>query len=630
VVGYGNQETPAPAGIEGPAVKSILLTGAAGRIGTSLRNSLGQTYHFRCFDSDPVENEADTVVGNIMNPEELSAAIRGMDAVIHLAANPEAEQTWNEVYLSGIGGTYNVFEAARRAGIKKVIYASSTAVLGWRELQAGQWVSPNMSVHPAQLYGVGKATGELLARYFSETYEMSIVCLRIGFFYTELPYPQGPRDDTLRGWCSPEDLAQLVRQCLEADDLGFQVFYGVSNNRHRLWDIRNAQELVHYHPVDDAADWIRPPKQTHQRGLLKDHHRLLMRAALQEAPQAFESWRRWVDGMDIEKLDLDTLSYRLLPLVYLNLANQTGDDPGLGRLKGAYRRSWLENQLSLKQLIPFVAQLRRQGISVLLLDDMTSILRLYEGQGARRLYSFDLLVQPADVAKLLDFLVEQKIWPKVRYPSRFLSVETPLEIWSPFHVPFTAAWRVHPAIKTSGQAAAIWQHAYPTTLGDSDVFTLNLESHFLRSCLRSVGSRPEAAFFALMDAGWMLAKKSGEINWEGVVELARENRQVLPLVECLRELKGIIDLPLGNRLIAQLQHVPRHWTEPLEYRWLHQYQPYPGTLTRIGRRLLLYRRSPKIPGPLGFLRYLQFVWGGRKLSSLVRLVFPALLDRADG
>ncbi len=601
-------------------MKKVLLIGAAGSIGTSLRNALGQAYHFRCFDKLPTENEANAVIGNIMNLDELASAMGEMNAVIHLAANPRAEQAWENVYAEGIGGTYNVFDAARQAGIKKVIYASSTAVLGWRELQQGKRVSPNMPVYPTTLYGIGKATGELLARYFSETYEMSIVCLRIGYFYTEPPYPQSPRDEILSAWCSPEDLADLVQRCLETDGLGFRVFYGVSNNRRRLWDIRNARELVRYQPESNAEDLIGPPiERKKERVGLKNHHRLLIRAALQDAPEAFQSWKNWANNVDFEKTHLDTLSYRLLPLVYYNLSNQNIDDPLISKLKGVYRRSWLENQLSLKQVMPFITQLKEQSISVMLLDDMASILLLYDGQGARRLYSFDLLVHPSDVSKLVDFLLSHKIWPKVSYASRFLTVESPLEIWPPFNLPLTVAWRVHPAVRTSEQALKTWERAHPAMLGDFQMVTLNLESHFLRSCLRAVGTRPETAFFALIDVAWMLAKKSGDIDWKLVLQLAQENYQVIPVTKCLNELADIISLPAGSKLLAKLQAMPVSWIDELDYYWLYQYRPYPGLLIRLGRRLLLYRHSPKIPGLFGFARYLQFAWGGARLRSILRL-----------
>lgn len=459
-------------------MKNVLLTGAAGSIGTSLRKHLGNQYHFRCLDSKPVRKEEDVVTVDIMDFESLLNSMVGIDAVIHLAANPDQNQPWEEVYANGIGGTYNVFEAARRAGVKKVIYASTTAVLGWREMQEGKRTSPDMPVHPLSLYGVGKAFGELLARHYVENYGMSIICLRIGFFFVDPPYPTRLQDDILRAWCSPPDLAQLVSRSLETEDLGFQVFYGVSGNKRRLWDIDNARKLVGYRPKSNAENLIKSSRAMENPGFTEEHI-LLMRAAIKNGPGASESWQKWLALVDIENEPLDSISYRLLPLVYHNLAGQHIKQSFMTRLKGIYRRSWLENQLSLQQVLPFITHLHNRNIPILLLDDLTSILRLYDGQGVRRAYSLDILVQPADVPNLINFLEESHIWPKINYGKRFLTVETPLEVWPPFDPPLSIAWRVLPAIKTNKQAQAAWQAGSSAILGDCPVFTLDLESHFL-------------------------------------------------------------------------------------------------------------------------------------------------------
>jgi hypothetical protein len=291
------------------------------------------------------------------------------------------------------------------------------------------------------------------------------------------------------------------------------------------------------------------------------------------------------------------------------------------RLKGVYRRAWLENQLSLQKVIPFIQQLRDIGISVLLLDDLASILRLYDGLGARQLYSLDILVKPSDIPNLLDFLIEQKIWPKVSFGERYLMVETPLEVWSPFDLPLTIAWRESPCVKTLQQAVAAWNSAIPAVLGDCPVFTLDLESHFLRLCLRAIGTDPEASFFALVDVAWILSMQEGRVDWERVVDLARLNHQVLPMVKCLKEITTILEMPKANELLGQLRELPVSWMDRLEYRWVDAYHPFPGFFTQIGRRLLLYRRSPKVAGLLGFFLYLQYTWGGRRLLSLPRLAW---------
>ena len=235
--------------------KLILLTGAAGNIGTSLQHELDNDYEFRCIDRRNVLQSKDFRRVDITNFKAVLKVMGGVDAVIHLAANPQINQPWEDVYNSGIVGNYNIFEAARQAGVKKIIYASTNYVSGWREVEQESHITPEMPVRPNSLYAVGKAFGEALGQYFSDRYGMSVICLRIGWFKTE-PKVYAPNDRILSNWCSPRDLAQIVRRSLEHENLGFQIFYAISGNTRRYWDISNAQKLLGYEPEDDAENLL--------------------------------------------------------------------------------------------------------------------------------------------------------------------------------------------------------------------------------------------------------------------------------------------------------------------------------------------------------------------------------------
>jgi nucleoside-diphosphate-sugar epimerase len=233
----------------------LLITGAAGRIGTYLRQELGSEYHVRCLDLVRVPDAQDMHVANVTNFKAVLKAMRGVDAAIHLAGNPRVHQPWADVYTSGIAGTYNVFEAARLAGVKQIIYASTNHVSGQREIDREQNITPAQLVRPDSLYAVGKVFGEALGQFFVDRYQMSIVCLRIGWFRID-PKIDDPNDFLLPIYCSPRDLAQMVRRSLERKDLGFQIFYAVSANTRRYWDISNAQALLGYAPQDNAEDLL--------------------------------------------------------------------------------------------------------------------------------------------------------------------------------------------------------------------------------------------------------------------------------------------------------------------------------------------------------------------------------------
>ena len=238
-----------------PKQRVVLLTGASGEIGVSLRSQLSGDYHFRCLDFRRIPDAKDVRRVDIQNFKGLLKAMRGVDAVIHLAANPSVDQPWEDVYKSGIGGTYNVFEAARQAGVKQIIYASTNHVSGWREIMHEPEISPEQLVRPDSLYAVGKVFGESLGQFFCDRYEMSVICLRIGWFKT-VPKLYVPDDPLLSTWCSPRDLAQLVKRSLDHDNLGFQIFYAISGNTRRYWDISNAEKILGYAPQDNAENLL--------------------------------------------------------------------------------------------------------------------------------------------------------------------------------------------------------------------------------------------------------------------------------------------------------------------------------------------------------------------------------------
>jgi uronate dehydrogenase len=200
----------------------------------------------------------DFIVGDVTDVDTVERALQGADAVLHLAGDPSIDQPWSRAYGLGIGGTYAVLEAARRAGVSKAILASSSYVSGWREIREGRAIDPDTPMSPTTPYGVGKLTLELLGRYFATQFGTSVICVRIGAFYAVPPRPESASHDILRTWCSPRDLAQLVRRSIDAEGVRFAIFYGVSNNTRNLWDITNARELVGYAPEDNAEDLLDP------------------------------------------------------------------------------------------------------------------------------------------------------------------------------------------------------------------------------------------------------------------------------------------------------------------------------------------------------------------------------------
>jgi uronate dehydrogenase len=194
------------------------------------------------------------VQADIRDLPALERACQGVHALIHLAAIPEEDDFHTRLLPVNLEGVYNAFEAARRAGVRKVIFTSTgQTVLSY---PAGEWVTTEMPARPSSVYACTKLFGEALARYYVERHGMQILVIRLCMFQpydSALLRSPGP---VQREWCSPRDLTQLLLKCLHSD-VPFAVFFGVSNNTGRFWDISNAQRLVGYAPSDNAADYLR-------------------------------------------------------------------------------------------------------------------------------------------------------------------------------------------------------------------------------------------------------------------------------------------------------------------------------------------------------------------------------------
>lgn len=229
------------------SMKRVLITGAAGAIGSVLRRGLRSRYGLlRLADSRPVDAAAageETVRGDVTDMETALAMTRGIDCLVHLAGIPQ-EDSWENILQANIVGTYTVFEAAYRNGVKRVIYASSNHVIGFH--RAERELDTAAPLRPDSRYGVSKVFGEALGRLYADKFGMDVFCLRIGSFR---PAPEDRRQ--LATWLSPDDAVRLVTACIEAPGRGFVVAYGVSANRRRRW-INEGLDFLGYVPRDDA------------------------------------------------------------------------------------------------------------------------------------------------------------------------------------------------------------------------------------------------------------------------------------------------------------------------------------------------------------------------------------------
>ena len=228
----------------------VLITGAAGTLGAVLRDGLlGRFEMLRLLDVAPLgaaRAAEELVAADVRRLDEVTEAMAGVDAAVHLAGIPH-EDTFQRILQTNMIGTYNVFEAARMQGCKRVVFASSLHVTGF--YQAGDRIGPDVPLRPDSFYGLGKAFGENLGRLYVDKHALEVVCLRIG---TLAERPTTRRH--LSTWLSPRDAAELFYCSLTAHDVTFTVAYGASANQRGWWDLESAKRLG-YSPADDAEVW---------------------------------------------------------------------------------------------------------------------------------------------------------------------------------------------------------------------------------------------------------------------------------------------------------------------------------------------------------------------------------------
>jgi len=240
----------------------ILITGINGTIGKVLRAALQDEHEL--YGLDRVSPLSDRIVSaNIAEYQQVAQVVEQfspLDCIIHLAADASVTASWEAVLVANIIGTRNVFEAAREFRVRRVIFASSNHVTG-----AYEGFEPNLHLHtqpeppkistqdpirPDSDYGVSKAFGEAVARYYCARWGIEAICLRIG---AVLSNDDPTSNAHLRKiWLSHRDLIHLVEKSLTTKVV-FGIYYGVSNNKGAFWDISNARAELGYEPVDDAS-----------------------------------------------------------------------------------------------------------------------------------------------------------------------------------------------------------------------------------------------------------------------------------------------------------------------------------------------------------------------------------------
>jgi NAD(P)-dependent dehydrogenase (short-subunit alcohol dehydrogenase family) len=250
--------------------QQILITGAGGTIGSWLRYSLRQPdRHLRLLDikaqTELGDGEAAQLIeASCTDPDAMLDACRGVDVVLHLGGLSTGGFNWEQYADVNINGTYCVLDAARRAGVPRVVFASSNHAVGFHPTNTGFTVPDYLFPRPDSLYGVSKAAGESLSSLFHDRYGLDVVCLRIGSYRTR------PTDQrSLSNWLSPGDCTRLFEAAIATPAPGFRVVWGVSANTRAIMSFDEAHNIG-YFPTDNAEDYAEQinadPHSSHAQG----------------------------------------------------------------------------------------------------------------------------------------------------------------------------------------------------------------------------------------------------------------------------------------------------------------------------------------------------------------------------
>ncbi len=233
--------------------RSLVITGASGRLGTYLRSSLSEVaMGARLLDivAPPPATPGEPVQihqGSITDPELLEVTCAGADAIVHLGGFA-GDAAWPELSEVNVGATFQVLEAARRHGLRRVVVASSNHAVGFH-VRGPVPLADDVAPRPDSLYGASKAAAEALCEFYSVKFSMDVICLRIGSCFDA---PGNHR--MLSTWLSPADFVRLIRASLTTPRPGFRLVWGVSANTRRWWSTAGG-DAIGFHPEDDAESF---------------------------------------------------------------------------------------------------------------------------------------------------------------------------------------------------------------------------------------------------------------------------------------------------------------------------------------------------------------------------------------
>ena len=248
-------------------MKNILITGGAGLVGSVLTKGLKDKFNIRILDIKKADG-VDSHTGDISNIDSIMPAFKDIDTVVHLAGDRRVHGDWDSILNNNIIGLYNIYEAARLSGVKRVVFASSQHATGgfyyvkpYSFINDGEYeklpddykpLDETCRIRPDSFYGASKSFGESISSYYSDFYDISTINIRIGWVISDNDPTFSPA--SLNLWLSHRDIVQIIDLSVNAsEDIKYETFYATSDNYWKIWSIEKAKKLLGYKPFDGAG-----------------------------------------------------------------------------------------------------------------------------------------------------------------------------------------------------------------------------------------------------------------------------------------------------------------------------------------------------------------------------------------
>ena len=248
-------------------MKSILITGGAGLVGSVLTKGLKDKFNIRILDIKKVDG-VDSYNGDISNIDSILPAFKDIDTVVHLAGDRRVYGDWDSILNNNIIGLYNIYEAARLSGVKRVVFASSQhATGGFYDVEPYSFINDGKyeklptdykpldetcRIRPDSFYGASKSFGESMSSYYSDFHDISTINIRIGWVISDDDPTFSPA--SLNLWLSHRDIVQIIDLSINApEEIKYDTFYATSDNYWKIWSIEKAKKILGYKPFDAAG-----------------------------------------------------------------------------------------------------------------------------------------------------------------------------------------------------------------------------------------------------------------------------------------------------------------------------------------------------------------------------------------